>query len=478
MIFLQADWPRPWNDYVAATDSSLEGFGVVSSVWHREEVAQVGRVMERSRFRKLGSHSARDSALTAAGFTRDAITNAWEVGDIDSETFIEQSGWALNKGFKEVPGHLLHADNWQPCLWGKWERKADILELEARALVKGLRRIALSVFGHDVRQLMLTDKWQCVYLLTDLVHAIFGCYSKSGDSLHTVARNVACAVRWIPSELNSADNQALPPIRAATRQVHRRRSSRCAWRTSAPHGRTSALGCALGQLTSSHGAKSWSLRFRTSIPVLRPAGPHVRRLRAAALRPLEGTPFASKSKSHCAAWGRITSDSPTGCASVPDSTLCRSWLSAARAGMRAVPICSAPEVRGQGGDTKHLTVHASPLPGSAPASGLGQALTSDVEANVPVQPVFRDLANTTARCQVRDWGTPLSGPHARSLHLRRRLVSRVCIPTECSCTDRGIGPLKNIEADRPAFGHHLLPSGCLTDSGWAQGAADKAECLP
>ena len=172
----------------------------------------MGRVMERSRFRKLGSHSARDSALSAAGFTRDAITNAWEVGDIDSETFIEQSGWALNKGFKEVPGHLLHADSWRPCLWGKWEHKADILELEARALVKGLRRIALSVFGHDIRQLMLTDNMAvCLSFDRSRARNFRLLLQIRRFTAYLLARNVACAVRWIPSELNSADNPSKPP---------------------------------------------------------------------------------------------------------------------------------------------------------------------------------------------------------------------------------------------------------------------------
>ena len=157
MIFLHADWTRPWNPYVTATDSSLQGFGIVSSFWRRENVAQVGRTLERSRFRKLGSHSARDSALQAAGFTKDEITNAWKVGELDAETVLHRHGWELDTGFTEVTGHLLKADRWKPCLWGRWDHEAGILELEARALVKGLRRIALSTFGSHIRQLILCD---------------------------------------------------------------------------------------------------------------------------------------------------------------------------------------------------------------------------------------------------------------------------------------------------------------------------------
>lgn len=206
MIYLHADWTRPWNSYVTSSDASLSGFGIVSSVWKAEDVAEVGRCQERSRFKKLGSHSARDSALTHAGFVRDEVTDQWKAGVLDADEFLELSGWGLNQTFKEVPGHLLHKDNWTPRLWGKWKYHANILELEARALVKSLRRIANSIFGQDIRQICLTDNMS-VCLAFDRSRAknfallsqirIFGAYC--------LARNIACTIRWIPSELNSAD---------------------------------------------------------------------------------------------------------------------------------------------------------------------------------------------------------------------------------------------------------------------------------
>lgn len=152
MIYLHADWTKPWNDYVSASDSSLTGYGVVSSIWKRSDVAAVGRQMERGRFRRIGPHSARESALTDAGFVRDEVTSEWVAGELTNDDYLELSGWSLNKSFREVPGRLLHKELWTPRLWGKWEHPAGILELEARALVKSLRRIAVSVFGHDVRQ--------------------------------------------------------------------------------------------------------------------------------------------------------------------------------------------------------------------------------------------------------------------------------------------------------------------------------------
>lgn len=150
MIYLHSDWTRPWNNYVSASDSSLGGYGVVSSVWKRSEVATVGRNLERGRFKRTGPHSARESALTSAGFVPDEVTNEWEAGSLEDQEYLQLSGWGLNEAFEEVPGNLLQKGRWTPQLWGKWNHEAGILELEARALVKSLRRIALSIFGHDI----------------------------------------------------------------------------------------------------------------------------------------------------------------------------------------------------------------------------------------------------------------------------------------------------------------------------------------
>ena len=207
MVFLHADWGRPWNPYVSASDASLQGFGVISAIWSRDGVAKVGRNLESSRFRKEGCHSAREAALTAAGFVRDEVTQLWRAGWIDSEDYLQKKGWGLSKSFKEVPSDLLQADLWTPRLWGKWQYEAGILELEARALVKSLRRIALSTFGHDIRQLLLTDNMS-VCLAFDRSrarnHSLLIQIRRFAS--YCLARNISCTVRWVPSELNSADH--------------------------------------------------------------------------------------------------------------------------------------------------------------------------------------------------------------------------------------------------------------------------------
>ena len=45
------------------SDASLHGWALAYSFWPRETFAQVGRTLERHRFRRIGPHSARESAL-------------------------------------------------------------------------------------------------------------------------------------------------------------------------------------------------------------------------------------------------------------------------------------------------------------------------------------------------------------------------------------------------------------------------------
>ena len=206
MIYLHADWARPWNTYVSASDASLSGFGIVSSTWSREDVAEVGRLHERGRFKRAGPHSARESALTTAGFVRDEATNEWVAGWLDDADYLQLSGWALNREFREVPSRLLQKDLWTPRLWGRWQHEAGILELEARALVKSLKRIAVSVFGHDIRQLLLTDNMSvCLSFDRSRSRSYSLLQQIRRFSAYCLSRNIACTVRWIPSELNSAD---------------------------------------------------------------------------------------------------------------------------------------------------------------------------------------------------------------------------------------------------------------------------------
>ena len=207
MIFLQSDWWKPWNELVCSSDASTTGYGVCTAFWDLEDVKRVGRVKERSRFRRASGHSARESSLTAAGFVRDDITGQWQSGEIDAQTYLNLSGWQLDENFDEVPARLLRRALWTPKLWGHWQYGDEgIIVLEARAAVKSLKRIAMSMFGSQIRQLFLLDNMS-------LVLALERCRSRQHALLkqvrifcgYCICRGIQPAFRWIPSELNNAD---------------------------------------------------------------------------------------------------------------------------------------------------------------------------------------------------------------------------------------------------------------------------------
>ena len=206
MVFLEHNWGKGWNQLVSTSDASETGFGVCTAFWPSAEVAAAGRINERSRFRRTAGHSARESALTSAGFVRDEVSGKWVVNEIDSAEFLDKAGWEVDPCFSEIPAKLLSRDLWTPKVSGTWKFSAHIMELEARALVKSLERICHSRFGHDNHQLLLTDS-------LSMALAFDRARSRSYRVLQQIrrfaalalSRNVSPHVRWVPSELNSAD---------------------------------------------------------------------------------------------------------------------------------------------------------------------------------------------------------------------------------------------------------------------------------
>ena len=205
LLFLMVqDWSRPWNELVSSSDASLSGFGVCHAWWPRDEVAKTGRRLERSRFRRTSGHSARASALQAAGLELNA--GLWTKSNVSAAKKLAESGWEVDEGFAEVPAAGLRRPLWSPKIWGKWSYPDNILLLEAKTVLKGIKRILLTRFGHDMRQLVLCDNMSVVL-------SIERCRARNYRLLVVIrkiaafcfARNVHLAIRWIPSELNVSD---------------------------------------------------------------------------------------------------------------------------------------------------------------------------------------------------------------------------------------------------------------------------------
>lgn len=161
-------------------------------------------MQERSRFKILDGHSARESALSAAGLHFDG--KAWTNFSSESAKRFHEAGWDLSEGFPEVPAAALKRERWKPKLRGKWRFNDNIVLLEARAVFKALKRLAMTRFGHGIRHLHLREN-------LGVVLAIERCRSKNFELLsilrkiaaYCLSRNIFLSIRWIPSELNVSD---------------------------------------------------------------------------------------------------------------------------------------------------------------------------------------------------------------------------------------------------------------------------------
>lgn len=73
LFLLVQDWGRPWNELVSSSDASEEGYGICHAWWPRDQVASVGRVQERSRFRRCYRLPA-SSMMAADGSAERALS--------------------------------------------------------------------------------------------------------------------------------------------------------------------------------------------------------------------------------------------------------------------------------------------------------------------------------------------------------------------------------------------------------------------
>ena len=111
---LEADWNLKWNCMVTQSDSSLSGWGVKTAFWPEVIVQSVGRVRERSRFRRVGPHSFRECALETAGFV--FREGQWCRGADGPEA--DDDAWDIDHVFPEVPAAGLRDSLWQTALSG------------------------------------------------------------------------------------------------------------------------------------------------------------------------------------------------------------------------------------------------------------------------------------------------------------------------------------------------------------------------
>ena len=202
MIFLRSSWTRSWLPMVYQTDASPSGFGVATSWWSRARVADVGRVLERRRY-KLGASQAREHAAAAAGFSLDVVTGLITSDEPEAG---KDHRWEVDPSFPEVPADMLNAEHWKLVLADRWLRDDGILILEARAVLKAALRVAHSTHGRHCHVVILVDNMSVVlamsrfrskdYKLLVMIRRLASI---------SLARDIKFHLRWIPSEFNYSD---------------------------------------------------------------------------------------------------------------------------------------------------------------------------------------------------------------------------------------------------------------------------------
>ena len=85
-----------------------------TAFWPDVIVQSVGQVRERSRFRRVGPHSARESALETAGFV--FREGQWFRGA--GRPGADDDAWDIDHDFPEVPAAGLRDSLWQTALSG------------------------------------------------------------------------------------------------------------------------------------------------------------------------------------------------------------------------------------------------------------------------------------------------------------------------------------------------------------------------
>eukprot|EP00971_Amphidinium_carterae_P305868 6078462-Amphidinium_carterae.1 len=192
MVLLSADWKREWSSTVLASDASEYGWGVCSATWAPAQVARVGRILERSRYKK---------AVSGYGPRELALRDPLGLEHLESCTRDEH--------FPPVPCHLLQEDSWRVARWGGWgtrHRQEHIGELECRALLCAVQHAVYASEGQPRRILHLVDNLGvglCMergrahsFRYLCLIRRIRGLMLAGGFDLR---------LRWIPSEQNPAD---------------------------------------------------------------------------------------------------------------------------------------------------------------------------------------------------------------------------------------------------------------------------------
>ena len=222
-----ADLRRPWSQEVTASDASLSGTAVCSSIWRVQDVQHVGRQRELWRFR----------ASDGADRARDHVNKLDPFADFDtvkasSDSPRSQDHFQLNLDFLEVDPKLLQPENWVTNFAARMTLPEHITLLEGRGVIQALRHRARSTMAFSKRLVHLNDNLGMT-LAFDRGRAknkalLFQCRRSAALN---ISIDTESHFRWIPSELNIADtpSRLFERERHASKREQARKTSEAIW---------------------------------------------------------------------------------------------------------------------------------------------------------------------------------------------------------------------------------------------------------
>lgn len=194
-----------WDNQVLCTDACLSGYAVLESCHSSQVAADLGRNDERWRFRREDGQKVapRAEALDTSKVFEDVRTVK---PDIEGEVF---GDFQLVPTFPNVNPDLMDKSFWhrlwKPPMW----HKEPVHMIEARSILGAVKHRSRDHYRHHKRIVVLNDnmgvvlacqKGRCSnYGLLRILRRI---------SAHALASGQRFFVRWVPSELNVADEDS------------------------------------------------------------------------------------------------------------------------------------------------------------------------------------------------------------------------------------------------------------------------------
>ncbi|CAE7736810.1 unnamed protein product [Symbiodinium sp. CCMP2592] len=184
------------------TDACPSGYAVCESDWSAHEAAEVGREDERWRYYRgpVDRPGPRAAALDTGLVFEDPLTVKPEV---DGELF---GDICEDPSFPEVHQSLMTPSRWH-VLWGSPIRWSDAIHvLEARSVLGAIKHRCRDSERHGKRITVLNDNLGVVLAVQKGRCANYGILRIIRRiAAHCLATGIRLHVRWVPSEVNVAD---------------------------------------------------------------------------------------------------------------------------------------------------------------------------------------------------------------------------------------------------------------------------------